>query len=392
MKRIKSKSCLSGRLPLQLLPVLVWLVALVCVIGLFYRRAQRFEVLGIAQGQVRQVAATCDGQLKIVSVQLFDRVSKGQVVAMLDDELLNAQIATVFAEIERLTAELISIQDSLLTEAANLETDKVEAQRRYAVDVMNARIRILETKALIASDRVTLEDLAMEVKIARQLVEQDAIAPYEFQKAEVLYNTLAKKIEENEHLMEQAGQDLKQAQQRQDEFAQRQPRHASVDSALEPIRKTINVQEKLIDELLAQRKALTIRSPIDGVVIQIQGNANQAALRRQGESVLHMPGEAVLAGEPILVVAEATPSEIIAYASEEQLGLVLKGITVELVKNSPPAQIARSQVTYVGPVVEQMPVRLWQNPNIPQWGRPFLVKVPPQMKLTAGELVGVRRL
>ena len=372
--------------------ILVWLCAIAGVVGLFYHRSERFEVLGLAQGQVRQVAASCDGQLKSVPVQLFERVSYGQILAVLDDELLQAQLATVAAEIQRLMAQLIPTQELMLAEAANQETDWIADKRRFAVDVESIRLRILELKTLLETDRIMLEDLAVEVKITKDLLEKRAVAAYELQKAEAIYNVLAKKIEENERVLAQAEQQLKETQRRRSEFAQRLPQHPSVGSALELIRKEINVQEKLIDELVIQRKALIIKSPIDGVVIEIQCNANQVALRRSGESVLRMPGEVVLAGEPILTVAEAEPREVITYARQGQLGRVREKMTVELIKSSQPAQVARSQVCYIGPVIEQMPVRLWRNPNFPEWGRPMLIRIPPGMKLVPGELVGIRGL
>ena len=392
MKVTSRKSLQYASLYHYFVPVLVWLVAVASVVLLFQRRVQRFEILGLAQGRVCQIASTCDGRLKTVSIELFEKVAKGQVLVLLDDELLKAQIDTVSAEIEHLMALLIPTQDVLITEAANLETDSVATQRRFCVDVENARLRILELKTLIETDRILLEDLTVEVKIAQQLLDEDAIAAYELQKAQALYNALAKKVEENGHLLAQAKADLSQAQQRRDEFAQHQPFHPSVDSALEPIRKSIKVQEKLIDELLAQCRSLIITSPIDGIVIQIQGPANQVALRRPGEAVLRMPGEVVLAGEPILVVAEARPSEIIAYVVEEQLDRIREGLAVEIIKQREPAQIARSQVVCVGPVVEAMPQQLWQDPRITQWGRPILVKVPPGMELIPGERVGIRGL
>lgn len=372
--------------------ILVWLCAMAGVVGLFYHRSQRFEVLGLAQGQVRQIAASCDGRLKSVPVQLFEEVSYGQILAVLDDELLQAQLATVTAEIQRLMAQLIPAQELMLAEAANQETNWIADKRRFSIDVENIRLRILELKTLLETDKIMLEDLAVEVKITKDLLEKRAVAPYELEKAEVLYNALAKKIEDNEHVLAQAEQQLKEAQHRRGEFAQRLPQQPSVDSTLEPMRKEISVQEKLIDELLVQRKALIIRAPIDGVVIEIQDNANQVALRRPGESVLRMPGEVVLAGEPILTVAEAEPREVITYAREEQLGQLRERMTVELIKSSRPAQVARSQVCYIGPVIEQMPVRLWRNPNIPEWGLPMLIKIPPGMKLAPGELVGIRGL
>ena len=392
MKKIRTTNCRSGRLHLHILPILVWLGAVACVIMLFRYRSQRFEVLGIAQGQVYQISAPVDSRLKIVSVGLFEDVIKGQTLAVLDDTQLNAQIATIRAEIEHLRSQLLSTKDIMLAEAANRQTDSVASQRRFFVDVENARLRILELKALIETDKVTAEDLAVEVKIAGELLDSDAIAPYELQKTQGLYNVVAKRIEENGHLLAQAEQDLEQARRRRDEFAKRQPVHASVDSALDIIRKQITVQEKLIAELSVQRQVLRITSPVDGMVIQIQVNANQAALCRAGEDVLRRPGEVVLAGDPILVVAETEPTEIIAYISQEQLSRVKETMVVQLIKNTEPAQIANSQVTRLGATMEQMPQQLWRNPNIAQWGRPVLVKIPPGLKLLPGETVGIRGL
>jgi len=376
----------------HILPILVWVGALAVAVVLFRNRAPRFEIVGLAQGRMHQVSAPVDSRLKIVSVELFENVSQGQTLATLDDTQLNAQIATIGAEIEHLTSQLVSIKDTMLAEAANRQTDCVASQRRFNVDVENARLRILEQKALIETDKVTAEDLAVEVKIATELLEKDTIAPYELQKAKALYNVVAKRIEENGHLLAQAEQDLQQARRRRDEFAQRQTVHPSVDSALEVIRKQIAVQEKLIAELSVQREVLRIRSPVDGIVVQIQIRANQAAMRRAGENVLGRPGEVVLAGDPILVVAETEPTEIVAYIGQEQLAKVKETMVVQLVKSTEPVQIANSQVSRLGPTMELMPERLWRNPARPEWGRPVLIKIPPGFDLISGELVGIRGL
>ncbi len=391
MKMISPTSYLS-RLRRHILPILVWLSVVACVVGLFSRRSRRFEVLGIAQGQVRQIAANCTGRLKSVPVQLFEQVSLGQPVAVVDTILdneqpraqLQAQLSTNLAEIEHLAAQLVPTQDDLLAEKADRQTNRLSDSRRFSVDVENARLEILRLRALIETDKIMLEDLALEVQTAQELLAQEAVAPYELQKANVQYETLATKIEENEQLLEQARVALKQALQRRDEYLRYEPHHPSVEDALDVIRKAIKIQERRMEELLVQiealgpREILELTSPIAGVVSQIQ----------------HWPGEAVLAGEPILTIAEVKPTEIIAYAVEDQVNQIQKGMDVELIKKSEPTkiEIARSQIIYVGPVVEQLPVRLWRNPNVPEWGRPFLVKAPPQMKLIIGEVVGIRRL
>ena len=57
-----------------------------------------------------------------------------------------------------------------------------------------------------------------------------------------------------------------------------------------------------------------------------------------------------------------------------------------------PAEIAQSQILSIGPTMELIPQRLWRNPNMPQWGRPVLVGIPPGFVLVPGEMVGIRRL
>lgn len=386
----------AGSLRLHMLPVLVWLGVGVCVVVLLRHRAERFEVVGLAQGQVHQVAATCAGRLKEIHVQLFEKVRQGQTLAVidtvLDNEALQAQLNTALAEVQHLKAQLAPTREQLLAEAANLETDRVAAMRRFSVDVENARLRVLELTTLLATDRITLEDLAVEVKIVQDLLEQDAVAAYQLQKTQVLYDALAKNIEENENILDQATKDFLVAHRRRDEFAKRQPQHPSVDSSLEVIQKAVKVQEQLVEELLARRVPLELKSPFDGVVIQILVRANEALLLRAGENALRMPGEVVMPGEPILTVAEAKPSEVIAYAREDQLGRVRQNMSVELIKSNEPAQVASSQVVCLGPVMELMPERLWRNPNIPQWGRPMRIKIPPGFEVVPGELVGIRGL
>ena len=288
MKIISPISYLS-RLRRHILPILVWLGVVACVVGLFNRRSQRFEVLGIAQGQVRQIAANCTGRLKSIPVQLFDQVSLGQPVAVVDTILdnehpqdqLQAQLSTILAEIEHLTAQLLPTQDDLLAEKADRETNRLSDSRRFSVDVENARLEILRYRALIETDRIILKDLGLEVQTIKELLSQEAVAPYELQKAQIQYETQSKKIEENEQLLEQAKTALKQTQQRYDEYIRYKPYHPSVEDALEVIRKAIKIQERRMDEILLQiealepLKTLKLTAPINGVVSQI----------------LHWPGE-----------------------------------------------------------------------------------------------------
>ena len=394
------------RLRLHLLPILVWLGAVACVVGLFTRRSQRFEIVGMARSPVVHVSVNCPAKLKTVPVKLFENVKKGQTVAIvntvLDNEQprieLQTQLDAILAEIEHLSAQLVPTQETLLAEESDRVINRIARMRTFDIDIENARIQILSLKSQIASDRIILEDLAMEAKITRNLVEQKAIAPIEHEKAQVQYDALDKKIRENENLLGQAETDLEQAQQRRDGYAKSLPFNPSVDEALEVIRKQIAVQERLMDGVLAQlealkaRESLEIKAPIDGVVIPVQQQTNEAIMLRPGEKIIGQPGEVVTAGEPILAIAETMPSEIVAYIGEGLFGQLEENMPVEIIKEREPPQKADSQITQIGPTMELMPERMWLNPNIPQWGRPVLIEFPDGLELIPGELVGIRRL
>ena len=401
MKRISLRNY-PFRLRLHLLPILVWLGAVACIIGLFTRRSQRFEIVGMARSPVVHVSVNCEARLKTVSVKLFENVTKGQTVAIvntvLDNEQpriqLQTQLDAILAEIEHLSAQLVPTQETLLAEESDRATSHIARMRTFDTDIESARIQILSLRSQIASDRIILEDLAMEAKITRDLVEQKAIAPIEQEKAQVQYDALAKKIEENGKLLDQAKSDLEQTRQRRDEYARSLPFNPSVDDALDVIRKQMAVQERLMDGVLAQlealkaRENLELKAPIDGVVIPVQQQANEALMRRPGEEIMGRPGEAVTAGEPIIAIAEAMPTEIIAYIGDGLLGKAEE--SVKIIKDRERPQIAK--ITQIGPTMELMPERMWLYPNMPQWGRPILIEIPKGLKLIPGEMIGIRRL
>ena len=382
----KARRHRGGNLRLHILPILVWFVALGGVIFLLSHRRQRFEVLGLAQGQVRQISSTSMGRLQNVPVQLFESVREGDVVAIIDTVLdhkhleveLKAKQAVFLAEIKQLQAELKATGNRLTVEAANRKNDMVDTQRRFALDVENARLRTLQLKASLEPDQIRLEELELDSKIlaAQEPLQANSAILYEQKKLKKQQEALAKEIDEKRHLLVQAESDLEQAISRRDEFALRQPVNPELQTVLEPIQAAIHVKEVQIAEILTDRQALELKAPFDGIVSEIQRKS----------------GEAVLAGEPILSIAETKPREILAYANQKLASRLEANMKVKLIKNSIPQQIANSQITHLGPGVQLVPEQLRGDPAVPEWGRPMLIRVPPNMNLMPGEIVGIKGL
>jgi len=388
-------------------PMMVWLVAVTAVTWLLYQRAQRFEIVGIARGEVRQVAVSSTARIKEIPVALYEPVMAGQTLAVVDTILdneqtleveLNAELAGIMAEIEHLAAQLIPTQESMESDARNQEISRTADLNRLAMALDSYHVRVMQLRGTIAQDEYDLGDLTSERKVLEKLLEADVIAPYELDRKRVECDGLSKKIEENSRLLVQAEADMAKAEERLAQFAGQAIGEPSVDQALEVIRKEIGVQEKLMEgvmerrEALRSRRSVTVKSPIEGIIIPIPVQENEASQQRPGEQVMRRVGEVVTAGDPILAVAESKPSEIVAYVNEQQLGMLREKMPVELVKVRTPAQIAPSQIRRISATMELMPQRLWRNPTVPQWGLPVLINVPAELDLVPGEVVGIRGL
>ena len=131
-----------------------------------------------------------------------------------------------------------------------------------------------------------------------------------------------------------------------------------------------------MEEVIIEGSVNIIKSPADGVVTCIFAKA----------------GEVAAAQVPFITIVEADAVEVIAYASDSTHNLLKNGQKVQLVKNGSTPQIAVSEIIQIGPAIDLVPPRLMANPDMPQWGRPFLVKIPRGMKLAPGEKIGIRGL
>ncbi len=381
MKRVYPKKNNRGSIRLHVIPFLIWVLALAGVYGLFVHKTAKFETLGVVEAEKRQIAATCAGRLQAVKVGLFDIVKKGQLLAVVntvgDDEHIQQQLDTISAEIQYLMAQLVPMQDQMLTDQQQRENDKVATYRRFAADVEQMRLNVLELRTEIETDKVTLNDLELDLNVAKELLKEDAIVEYEVQKAQIAYDALAKKIEENQILIEQTQVNVEHSDIRAKEYAKQQLHEPSVDNELEVIHKAIKVQEQEMEELVAMRQPLELYAPNDGVISQ----------------VYVMPGEVIIPGDRVFTLRMIGTGAIVAYASEIQLDLLKQNnMQVEIRKDGFPTQIAKSKVINVGPVVEEVSAKLLRDQNIRQWGRPILISIPSNMEVVPGETVGIRGL
>ena len=374
---MKWQSCSVISWRRQVVPVFVWLAAAGAVGWLLVHRSSMCELAGIAHPEQREVAALTNGRLRLVPVELLESVKEGQPLAVLEDDRIQASLATAAAEAPRLRSELVAAENRLTADAAVEEAEYMADVRRYAVDVERLRLQDVELQVEIETDRIKLEFLRIQKDLLGNLRGQRAVSELRFKSAETECRALEQRIVENQKVLTEVRQNLEQARQRQESFARNHIVPRSLDKALEPLRGAVTVQERRIGELSLERSMLVLKSPMDGVVSQL----------------LRGVGESVRAGEPILTVVSMRPSAVIAYASSAQAAQFATGspVRLEMAREGIVMQTVDTQVQAVGPTIEQIPARLWRNPTVPEWGWPVKIVLPRELKVLCGEVIGVSR-
>ena len=356
------------------LPVIVWSVCAVLVLGLLARRAVSFEYIGLAQAMSYEISASTNGTVDTLVVDLFDDVQAGDVVAKLDDRQVLAAIDTANAMIGLLQAELDSARATVVSESGQGLRDWSADLRRFWIDEEDRRLAVLSLKVIIESDEIEEELLGLEVSRLRELLAQELIGQSEFDNVRMLHERVRQQIVDNRVLLAQTEQESEVARSRRESYEQRLPAVPEVEPLLGPLREAIAVEAARLREIEIQRQGLFLRSPVDGQVSQI--------LCRNGQSVVP--------GEPIVMIAERSVQEIVAYLDEREATRIEENTAVRLASRARPGVVAESVVLRVAPAIEPLPQRLWRNPQVADYGRAVVIAASPAMQLTPGELVDVR--
>jgi multidrug resistance efflux pump len=374
----------NGRVLVRLLPVLVWLLAVAAIVVLYVHRNASFHVVGIAFSQTCTFTAPDSGFLVSLPVTLHQEVRQGQPLAVLrlipESEVrytqaqFEAEKAAALAELEHLKVQAAAAEQDFIMNQSQGQMETLYRDHQLALDVEKARLLVLEIQTTLEPAKIQLQDLELEKQALTDLVNRKAVEPYELRKIEYQAAALAVQIEQQQQQLEQSRRDLETASSRLEAFRASRPAPVQTTVSLESLQRAISLQEKRLAELLKPDFDIILKSPFDGVV----------------SSICYTAGQTIMKDLPILTVTAPVPEHVVAWLDQDYSGTLTLNQPVELVKTSLPRRVMRSEISRIGPALELMPERLWHNPSVPQWGRPIMIPVHPEMQLVPNEIVGVR--
>ena len=356
------------------LPLLVWCLCAALAAGMLLRPGRGGDVMGVAEPRRHEISASVASRISSVGVRLYDRVPAGGVVAVLDDSQLRAALETATRAVSHLQAELEAGKVNFVLGSSDGVGALTSELRRFQIDEERQRLELLAVKVRLEGDRIELERLRLAHERAAALHAAGLIGTAELDDARLLYKEAERVVAENEKLLEEGRASLGLMETRRQAFEQTVPElKRRQPTLLAPLREAVEVEVARLKEIESQREALVLRAPVAGRVSQ----------------VLATPGQAVVAGEPIVILDQDGVEDVVAWLRQGQD--VPLSTRVRLVEMDS-GRIAESVVTGVSPGIDALPQRLWRDARVPEYGRGVMIAASPELSLTPGALVRVRFL
>ncbi len=355
------------------LPFVVWGAAVLVLIGSFVGRTVNHQHIAIAQAREFEVSVPREGVLTSVGVDLLDRVEPGTVIASLGDPELEHLLTVSAATVEQLRDEIESARVTHRVEQSRALSEWETDRRRFQMDVENRRLEALGLRVDVESARVEDGRQALEVRRAKSLLDAGLLSQGEYEAARLLGEETHKRLVETEALLARTEDEMRVSETRRTEYEHAAPTVAGEEPVVQPFRSAVEVELRRLADLERQREALVLRSPVAGQVTQL----------------LCQEGQAVIEGEPIAIVTEATVQEIVAYLPENDDGEI-QASTPVVVTSRASGTTAESVVVRVADSVQPLPARFWRDPRVPIYGRAVVIAPVAAMGLVHGELLDVR--
>lgn len=350
------------------------------------------------------------GLLAAVLVEEGDEVKPGDPIARLDSGPLEAQLsvaerqlAAVLADVTALAASqalaaaerLLAIgeNDSELVQDGQANRSRVRDEVwRLQIEARERRLAILALEVEIERDLLKADQVRVQAERLTPLVDQGFGRAAEKQDFELEERTLLGQVAANRELLQ----------------AQEEERVASVASldrargilegleapspavaAREAVQRSARAADDAAITALTQRVEIR-RAELAALRLEQDGLTLSATIAGRVGLVESRPGQALLAGSTVALVESADARNVTVFLPEPSAPEGDAPAVVLLSRRTSPAEVAAAEVVGYGRGVEELPVRLWRQPQVPEFGRTLIVRPPAALGLIPGEVLGVQ--
>jgi HlyD family secretion protein len=306
------------------------------------------KVAGTIEATQVDVGPKTTARIRAIRAEEGQRVRQGDLLILLDDDQLRAEVARLTAGVEVARAQLADL-------VAGARPEEIRAARQAVVQA-EARLRDLEAgarqqeieqaRSAVASAEATRIMAEREYRRFQALLDQGLIAAQDRDRAWQAYEVARAQERSARQQLELtlAGPRPDQVEAARAEVRQARDRLALLEAGARPgqieaARAQVTQAEAALAEAQARLADTRIESPTDGIV-----------LRKNLE-----PGATATPGTPVLTLVDPQTLWVRAYVSEVDLGRVRLGQAARVTVDAFPGRAFEARVTEIAPEAEFTP-------------------------------------
>ncbi len=339
----------------RVMPLIVFLLALLAVVMLWDKHLTSPSLIGQVQTTRLDIRTPSSGTITNLTVELFQRVRKGDTIAKLDP---GDPLTALGSQADLLLAKKELLQLMNLTTASSA----FDIQRNV-LDKERLRTELMQQKVALASAEVTLQNLKNEWYRAKDLHQQEILSDSLYDLAEKSYLASLAEVQERKNLIEDLGKTI----QRIDHL---------INSSQEIEEAKLEIDRTNLQRSIAKlEQDWVIRAPADGIVTAIQ--------KRHGEMVG--------SSDSIITLTQSKADTIIAYLPQGSEIPVQVGQKVNIKTRTQIVRECQGTIIRVGSSYELMPDTLSQMQlyKLGGIGVPLMIQLPPEFQCLPGEMVNL---
>ncbi|MEA5571125.1 HlyD family secretion protein [Calothrix sp. UHCC 0171] len=348
----------AGKKPVILLLGGLAIVAGICVATWYYLYrpvATGLQLSGRIEGYETDIGAKIPGRVNFVAVREGEKVTRGQVIAKLDDAEIQAQLSGARAKLSATKQQVqqANLQISIIEtqiEEAQLNLQQSQGDTRGKID--QAQSTVAAAEAQLSEAKAQLDAAISTVKLAKmtrdryaKLYQEGAYNKQQYDQAQTSLETAVSTVKARQSGVNAA---IKQVNVAKGALTQAQTTSFNPDiriNKIQQLRQQLSIAKAQLNavqedvksaqaaekQILAQIAYLNVISPIDGVVTA-----------RSVE-----PGTIVGSGKTLLTVINPNTVYMRGYIPEGEIGKVKVGTTAKVWLDSHPKKPFSAHVSAI---------------------------------------------
>ncbi len=359
-----------ARMAFRIWPLTAWCGAAIAAAWLYFGGSGESHAIACESAAELRIAPSVASRLLTIDVAVGQVVQAGDPIATLDPGDIDARLRLAHSELDRARSNIEAERATLRITAIESRAQALARRTTFESEGLRLRAAAAAQATDQATDQAELAAIAPQIERQKALLDRQLTTVDRVEELERRRALLAERIVSRGPSVER----VQAAVVAWDALTPESSQELDLEASLLPLELARASQEARVAQLELERQSCRIAAPASGTISRI----------------LVRPGEWCVAGAEIACIVLPSAGAVSAYIVDRQIQAVKVGTLATLRPRDLPGRAVEGRVTSMGPLIEEVPLRLRPTLDSPQWGRRITLELQGQVDSIVGAIYDVR--